>query len=405
MSSERHELQAAASDLDERWDRLDLRRFTGRESGGSADGGNLRPHLAEYQALLGLEEASLNRANRPSLVRNAIRQLDVAHQQAVEVDLQATRRVAGRRLAECLRAFRTLPTGTVPLSNLNAAGRAAWEALQKTPIDLLSESLLLRCSLGEFFKEAYTSKAMREALAAPEFGLLEPEAAGDYVFLDLAFQVLDPVRDLLVSGALLERHDLTTAAAAVRHLAVVHEFLHFRPNSSEEERDRHLRDWLRLSVDAAAVCADQEEFNTQAYALLNKAAAVAELTASDDIASQFRTLTDSEGDVRQAQDLFAVTSDDRGLAWSGIHLARIFARRYELSEKSASGYELEEVLRGMLRNGDRRRVQLTSHRRRSSTGSREPLPVRRRERGATHRPRRDLDLRRTRDCRTSQGRR
>ena len=236
----------------------------------------------------------------------------------------------------------------MPLSNLNAAGRAAWEALQKTPIDLLSETLLLRCSLGEFFKEAYTSKAMREALAAPEFGLLEPEAAGDYVFLDLAFQVLDPVRDLLVSGALLERHDLTTAAAAVRHLAVVHEFLHFRPNSSEEERDRHLRDWLRLSVDAAAVCADQEEFNTQAYALLNKAAAVAELTASDDIASQFRTLTDSEGDVRQAQDLFAVTSDDRGLAWSGIHLARIFARRYELSEKSASGYELEEVLRGML---------------------------------------------------------
>lgn len=349
MSRERHELQEAADDLDKRWNDLDLRRFTGRELGADdSRPGKPRLHLAEYQALWGLEEASVNRANRPSLVRNAIRQLDAAYHQAVEADSQATRRVAGRRLAECLRAYRTLPMGTVPLSNLNAAGHAAWVVLQDTSIDYLTETLVLRCALGEFFKEAYTSHAMRVALSRPELGIVETEDDDDSVFLDLAFRVLDPVRDLLVSGKLLERHHLTSAAASVRHLAVVHEFHYFRPDCPPGARDNHLREWLRLSVDAAAVCADQEEFNTQGYALLNKAAALAELTASDGINSQLQTLTESSDDVRRAQDLFALTSDDRGLAWSGIHLARICARQYELSEKSSTEVGLGEILRRML---------------------------------------------------------
>ncbi len=348
MTSAGHELQVSAEDLEARWEQLDIRRFTSRAFGPKSGTGPAKPHLAEYQALWGLEEASLNRAKRPSLIRNAIAQLDAAFDQATAAGPDAIRRVAGRRLAECLRAYRTLPVGTMPLSSLSAAASAAWAVLPDSAADGIEQSLLLRCSLGEFFKEAYTSKMMRDALSVVELEGIAVDDDHVEVFLEQAVQVLDPVKAALASGALLERHQLSTAAAALWHLAVVHEFYYHRPDVPQELRTNHLDNWLRLSVDAAAVCADQEEFNTQAYALLNKAAALAELAATDRSESQLLTLLESAEDVEKAQDLFALTGDDRGVAWSGIHLARIRARQYELSLKAATSDELEDVLRSML---------------------------------------------------------
>ena len=348
MNPKHRQLLDAADDLETRWRQLDVQRFTGRPSDldGSDRPGGL--HLAEYQALEELHEASLNRAKRPSLVRSAITQLDAACSDAETVDLTARRRVSGRRLFELLRAYRTLPAGTVPLSSLNLAACAAWEVFQDPVAQTVTDTLLLRCSLGEFFKEAYTSELMRDALTLLDFGIAETDQEADGFLLERALHVLEPVQELLTLGELLDRHDTITAAAAIRHLAVVHEFYSFRAGCPREQRTSHLNEWLRLSVDAAAMCADQEEFNTQGYALINKAAALAELNASDPTTSQMQTLRENVEDVQAAQDLFAITNDDRGLAWSAIHLARTNARQYEISERSATSEELAGILRNML---------------------------------------------------------
>ena len=349
MSQRDRNLDDTASGLALRWQRLDLQRFTGRPFDAADDLGPDRLYLAEYRAVRGLEDAAINRAKRPSLVRTAIADLDAAYSDALPNSSTTQQRIAGRRLSECLRAYRTLPTGTVPLSSLDLAARAAWAMFTGSSSTAeVGDTLLLRCALGEFFKEAYTSELMRNAINVSEFGMSGSDDEIDRLLLEYAHDVLDPVREMLTSGDVLQRHATIIAAGAVRHLAVVHEFLSLRADCPAEKRISHLHEWLRLSADAAAVCADQDEFNTQGYALMNKAAALAEITASDPSESQLTTLVENAEEVRAAQSLFEMTGDDRGLAWSSIHLARICARQYEISERSASGLELAETLRGML---------------------------------------------------------
>lgn len=347
MDSEHQGWDGLADDLGRRWQRLDLQRFTGRPVEVGDGLGPGRPDLAEHRALLGFHDAALNRAKRPSLVRTALADLDAAYLETE--DLPARGRIAARRLSEALRAYRTLPAGTVPLSSLDLAARSAWQALTTSALAVEGDDdLLLRCALGEFFKEAYTSKLMRDAISVAEFGMFGSDEEVHRLLIEYARDVLDPVRDLLTSGEVLDRYSTIIAAGAVRHLAVVHEFFAFRADCPSERRIEHLHEWLRLSADAAAVCADHEEFNTQGYALMNKAAALAEITASEPPKSQLSTLIENAKEVRAAQSLFEMTGDDRGLAWSSIHLARICARQYEISERSATGAELADTLRNML---------------------------------------------------------
>lgn len=350
MPSEHHELHGADEDLAARWQRLDIQRFTGRPLNGGEAGTPEKSHLAEYQALSDLLAAAFTRASRPSLVRSALANLDKAYSDAHSADsVTARHRVSGRRLYECLRAYRTLPTGTVPLSSLDLAARQASEELKSSAEPAQSaEVLLLRCALGEFFKETYTSQLIQGAVDLSHFEIVGSADEVDQLLLASAFETLAPVKGLIDSGEIIDRYDSILAATCIRHLAVVHEFYSSRGDCPREQRTEHIHEWLRLSADAAAVCADQDEFNTQAYALINKSAAMAELTAADPADSQMRTLEENSEDVQSAQSLFELTGDDRGVAWSSIHLARIRARRYELGERSASIAELTDTLLSML---------------------------------------------------------
>lgn len=217
----------------------------------------------------------------------------------------------------------------MPLSSINTAAQDAWCAFDQDGDREEVDGLLLRCSLGELLKETYTSDVMRSAIDLSAFGI---EGVGAH-FLWNSARTSRP-------GSC---SNLSTAPR--RRARVLLPQSRLRP----AKRDGHLNDWLRLSVEAAGVCADQEEFSTQAYALLNKAAALAELASMDTAASQMRTLDESMADIRSAQDLFAMVGDDRGLAWSAIHLARLCARRYELSEGASAEEDLRFVLREMLR--------------------------------------------------------
>lgn len=250
----------------------------------------------------------------------AVEALRASFRGRATVDDTSRVRITSRYVHELTRAvfasFDVLaPMGDERAQALAAAVDDARGELDRADRGSPLDSISLRVSIGEACKELFTLRSGEQNSGAGLDGLL--------------VEASELLRSAIRIGQELPTREeaLPWLAKAFRHLAVVHEFQ--ASLTQGRIQARHYQKWLDHSAEAVELARQAGNLSVEGYALMNLAAAMESAgSGADALGPPAYRLEEAVSLLSAAGEHFTKLRDERGLAWTYVHKARLYGRLY-----------------------------------------------------------------------------